>query len=523
MSTSHPDAPERSHPRALWRSRDEREAAKAEARAKTAQAELDEQRLRAQRDTEQIEADRERERLQREADAERQQDKPLKDDARGTDRLTFIAAGIATIVAGQGMWQFLDRIIGDVPWPLRALMFAFLEIAVVTSAKRARASMRKNLSAGIDGVAVWMFTAVSAVLAAMEARSLPEGVFRLAAPLVAAWLWERGMAIERHRIRGTSGINWRLTPERILVRLGIAEATDRTASEVDAHRRLKRVALAVKKLHQLRKANSSDRKIAAALTKRDRFLDQAVEHTDLARNPRTQEMLLDLVTALGGADSLSDLLDTAMAPWANLDHPAITGKRRLSEAARLAEETRRLSDAVLAQRDPEAAATIEMLASMVVGRRIPPPGTDTRDGVAPSVADLVAGRVSLRAVPLPPNDTTSATQSDTGTATGDQVAPEVADEVADLDAEEILWQLREEPDDDIDDTETATTSATDAMWRHWQQAVAKGELPTGADLAREGGCVESYGRRKRNEWLSQLDGRTRRRLLGATRRERTAS
>ncbi|MCC5574445.1 hypothetical protein IMZ11_02165 [Microtetraspora sp. AC03309] len=244
---------------------------------------------------------------------------------KGADMLTRAAALIATIVAGQGMWQFLERIIGDVPWYLRALMFAFLEIAVVTSAVRAKRSMRESFSAGVDGIAVWVLTSASALLAALEARSLPEALFRLAAPLVAAWLWERGMAIERRRITGRSRIHWRLTPERVLVRIGLAEATDRTAGEVDAHRRITRIALAAKKVHQLSEAGASDRKLRRAIARRDRALDLAVEHTNLAQDTTKQTVLLDLVTTLGGADSLSEILAQATAPWSRLDHPALGG------------------------------------------------------------------------------------------------------------------------------------------------------------------------------------------------------
>src|SRR5690606_10980257 len=152
---------------------------------------------------------------------------------RPEDALTMGAAAIATGVSAQGMWNFFTGEFPELAWPLRLLLFAFIEIAVVTSAVRARRSMRENYSAGLDGVAVWALAALTAVLASLEAATFPEWLFRLSAPLVAAWLWERGMAIERRRITGHSRIHWRITPERILVRLGLAEAAERTADEVD--------------------------------------------------------------------------------------------------------------------------------------------------------------------------------------------------------------------------------------------------------------------------------------------------
>ncbi|MEU0487329.1 hypothetical protein ABZ260_50310 [Streptosporangium sp. NPDC006013] len=228
------------------------------------------------------------------------------------DILTIVAASIATGVSAQGMWRFSGDVLGF-DGPLRLLLFAFIEVAVITSAVRARRNMRENFSAGIDGIAVWALTGLTAVLSSMDARSMAEAIFRLAAPLVAAWLWERGMAIERHRISGRARINWRLTPERALVRIGLAEVSDRTASEVDAHRRLTRVALAAKRARALRESGASDRKMRAALTKLDRAMDRAVEHTGLAVDSVRQEALLSQIGALYNTSALIDL--TPPVPW----------------------------------------------------------------------------------------------------------------------------------------------------------------------------------------------------------------
>ncbi|WP_432863663.1 hypothetical protein [Microbispora rosea] len=229
------------------------------------------------------------------------------------DVLTIVAASIATGVSAQGMWRFSGDVLGF-DGPLRLLLFAFIEVAVITSAVRARRNMRENYSAGIDGLAVWVLTSLSAVLSSMDARSVAEAVFRLAAPLVAAWLWERGMAIERVRITGRGRINWRLTPERVLVRIGLAEASDRTASEVDAHRRLTRVALAAKRVRALREAGVSGRKLRVAMAKLDKAMDQAVEFTGLAVDEKRQEALLSQIGALYNTSALIDLAPPV--PWA---------------------------------------------------------------------------------------------------------------------------------------------------------------------------------------------------------------
>lgn len=223
----------------------------------------------------------------------------------GADILTWIAATIATIVSAQGMWQFIARIIGDVHWSLRGLMFAFLEVAVITSAVRARRNMRDNYTAGADGIAVRAFTALSAVLSAMEAASIPEAIFRLVAPLVAAWLWERGMAIERRRITGRARINWRITPERILVRVGLAEAADRTAGEVDTQRRLTRAALAADRVAETKPGTRTHRRRVAALKRQGRHM---VTHTAVSTDESQQEFLM---AQLGVARSIAQLADAA--------------------------------------------------------------------------------------------------------------------------------------------------------------------------------------------------------------------
>ncbi len=246
------------------------------------------------------------------------------------DVLTVVAASIATGVSAQGMWRFSGDVLG-LDGPLRLLLFAFIEVALITSAVRARRNMRENYSAGIDGIAVWALTCLTAVLSSMDAHSLPEAIFRLAAPLVAAWLWERGMAIERHRIRGTGRINWRLTPERLLVRMGIAEVSDRTASEVDAHRRLTRVALAAKQAKVLRDGGASERKVRAALAKLDKAMDQAVEHTGLAVDSTRQEALLAQIAALYNTSALIDA--DPRVPWEpHADHHPVPARPALPPA-----------------------------------------------------------------------------------------------------------------------------------------------------------------------------------------------
>jgi hypothetical protein len=236
------------------------------------------------------------------------------------DALTWLAASIATGVAAQGMWRFFGDVL-HFPPALRVLMFAFLEVAVVTSAVRARQNLRRHGSAGVDGAAVWALTSLSAALSAMHAASFPEAVFRLSAPLVAAWLWERGMAGDRHAATGQSRrIHWRLTPDRILVRLGLADPAARSSDQAATERRLARVALAARQARALRTVGASTRRQRRALTRLERAVVEAVTHTRLATDDGQQRHLLAHVAALYQAHTLLDL--DHPAPWQPLTAPA---------------------------------------------------------------------------------------------------------------------------------------------------------------------------------------------------------
>jgi hypothetical protein len=210
--------------------------------------------------------------------------------------LTLIAAGIATGVAGTGMWRFFGDVLHIDNVYLRAALFAFLEIALLTEALRARRHLLDAIAArvdrpstGLDGKAVWVFASMSGVLASLDARSLAEAVARLAAPLVAAWLWERGLASHRRAATGPRRISWRLTPERILVKFGLAEATGRAVADVDAARRVARLARTAFRFHSLPASSTRARQRAAARLRRE--VEKANEHLNLAGDPAMRDLV----------------------------------------------------------------------------------------------------------------------------------------------------------------------------------------------------------------------------------------
>lgn len=233
--------------------------------------------------------------------------------AVGAPAWTMLGAGIATIVSAEGMWETFGAM--GLAWPLRILTFAFIEVMVIQSAVRARQSMRENYSPGVDGVAMWVLTCVSALLSAshemsQEDVSVAVVMIRLAAPLIAAWGWERSMALERRSLTGSRGINWKITPERIVIKLGLADPTERTASEVAAQRRLLALAVAAKRARQ---ARESGKGLKRAMRRLDKAMERAVTDGALGSDPDQQRALLGQLSVLYNADSLLDLRPSA--PW----------------------------------------------------------------------------------------------------------------------------------------------------------------------------------------------------------------
>ena len=233
-------------------------------------------------------------------------------DRRPAAVLTFAAAAVASVDAATGMWRFFGTVLHfDVL--TRAPIFAFLEIAVITfalrardhlldSAKRAAAGSQETPSRGVNGVLMWVVTGLSAVLSAMAARSPAEAAFRLATPLVAALLWERGLSAEYQRTAGRT-VSWRFSLDRVLVWLGLAEPVARDIGQVAVDRRLTQAAVAI---NRARRATLPGwRGVTLALARRR--LRLAEQHAGLAGNEARQIRLIQQIAVLGSTQELLGL------------------------------------------------------------------------------------------------------------------------------------------------------------------------------------------------------------------------
>ena len=230
---------------------------------------------------------------------------------RPEDVITFIVAALTTGIAAQGMFRFFGDFF-DMPAWMQWMSFAVFELGQLACVLRGRRKIRdpKIGAAGIDGVLVWAFAAVSALLSATDATG-PGILARLIFPFFAASMWELLFAFERRR-HDRAVIHWRITPERILVKLGLAESTARSTSDVDAQRRITRVALAAEHVDAVRDSWAW-RKAWAKRRLRTAMRAAVDAPTNLAIDRERQRALMAQLGALHNTMGLADARPPA--PW----------------------------------------------------------------------------------------------------------------------------------------------------------------------------------------------------------------
>lgn len=250
------------------------------------------------------------------------------------DRLTILVAAIVIVAAATGMWRFFGEVMHiDSTWA-RLPVFAVFELTLVVCGIRARYTLRQTIklaeadstikpTTGIDGKAMWVFAALQGLFTALDSRTPLEGGARFVLPIAAAWLVERGLTPERRKA-GTAGkpwwqqVNWRITPERIFVRLALAEASGRGVGEVDRERRIARLANLRVRVYLLdeqggRWAQARARRAKHRLAKQVRL---ANEHLGLATDRELWTKLQqNLATNYAFMDGTSPDAVAKLVPW----------------------------------------------------------------------------------------------------------------------------------------------------------------------------------------------------------------
>ncbi|SCE63742.1 hypothetical protein GA0070216_10130 [Micromonospora matsumotoense] len=409
--------------------------------------------------------------------------------------LTVIAAALATAVSSSGMWKVFTDILGESP--LRYAFFWFIEIALFASALLARARLLREPekgSTGVDGAAVWVFALLTASLSALDADSFSEVCLRLAAPLVAAWMWERALAAERSARLGRTAtrINWTITLERVFVWLRLAEAQGRDVTEVDRARRRARLGRARLNLHLLQsKKKASAWRLRRAHNKVIRQAMQAAEHTGLADFPgaadEREAIQMYMATLYGFVTATTPEAVAHLNAWRSTD----------------TSEPHAVADALYAMTPTIPVA--EVVSQSVNGHDL-----------ASNSSAGAEGRVERS------QEQEIAPQDGDDDASADRVNPVGAGR-----PQRPVWQPESPPitedllDEDDDTDSESDLSAVDAMRRFWDTEVGKGRIPTGAELSRAARVppATGLGRRKRREWESELPDELRRPFAHAGDRE----
>jgi hypothetical protein len=322
-------------------------------------------------------------------------------------RAAAVTAVVPTALAAQGMVMVGRDALGLSLWFAIALA-AFLELALISSALLARASAMAGRPAGADAVAVWVFSAVSGLFSATReligplnpatgqrgwqhnSLSVLAAGVRIAAPLVAAWLWERVLVSARR------------------------QAAARSAAQIRADRRLLAFARTAQTLRRLlRSQTASEPQIRRARRRFDRghvALLRRVPATD----PKLRATIQQWLTELFSADTL--YLDWTPPGVQNLSDTLAPVADSPGSQTHLPDSSTRAAGAVSDSSDgvADSLATFPSPALEVsVGRT----GTDRDVGqVSDTVQTLVnsAGQVS-DAVPSEVSDTLSHSLNVSGT------------------------------------------------------------------------------------------------------------
>lgn len=217
--------------------------------------------------------------------------------------LTWIAAGVATGLSAYRMWHVAADTV-HLNGPARIVLFAFAELALIAEAVRARRTWRasEGASTGPDGVAVWVIAAGAGVVSALDSDNPIGALIGLSAPLLAAWLWHRGLHSDPDMpvIRKAREItSWLPVVRRTLVRLGVLAPRSGSVTDTDRRHRLDRLVRASWKLHTTTAVHET-RPYRRALSRHTRAVLAASTVLDAAGREYVQTQLATLFSARNG-------------------------------------------------------------------------------------------------------------------------------------------------------------------------------------------------------------------------------
>lgn len=426
----------------------------------------------------------------------------VRTSAKSDKLMTFFGAAVATGVVGTGMWAFFGDTLGITnPW-LRAALFAFFEIAMLASALRSRrfrldraaaqvaeADRRARVLAvdpdakfddnssremDVDGVAVWILALLSGTLAATHEHTAGAVGLRLVAPLIAAWLWERGLAGELRQFRRPGvgrKVHWRITPERVAVWLRIAEGSGRAVNEVERARLRTAFTIAAFRLHTRLADGARPWRVSVARWRLRRAGIAIMRKFGVTELTAARA---DVATLYGIEEATSPDAVAGLTPW----------------------QTGRVIDGTVTDAQVTARPKMAVTAAKVSPVTPPPAEPDT---ATPAVRHVPAPRREVTPTPAAEADaTTSPTGDDT------RVRPLSRDLI---DAEFRTWtadQVAEYATKRAQQVVAETSNKTAGMREYFLTCLALGVEPTGSGMARAVDAAGSLGRTQAKKWHGEL-------------------
>ncbi|MFF0626746.1 hypothetical protein [Streptomyces sp. NPDC004296] len=319
----------------------------------------------------------------------------------GANVLTGLGAVLANSLSAVGMWRTLEHGM-NLPTLVLVIVFPIFEVAVFASALRAGNTIKAaakemedsgetgHVSGGVDGVAVWVLTCTSATLSAMDAGSALDACIRIAASMVAAWLWERSLAPARRAARGQTGPGILATYLTRLRAHLLSWAGQESADEIARRRAAARASRLSEKLRSLGDKRHGRR--GRHITRR---LRKAVRISGAAHNAADRRYLLEDIAASRNADALADL--TPASPWA-LGAAATPAETAVTEHAR---QSMRIAETRIRAELPKAYASPKRPYPKTLFADVTPVTDDTAETPPASVAKTPSLQTTDTARPHP--------------------------------------------------------------------------------------------------------------------------
>lgn len=244
-----------------------------------------------------------------------------KADLTRVDRaVTRITGILATAMVATGAWKVFGDVLHLHPL-VRLALFFFAEAQIVSAWRRVRRHIFRHAALGRGIHFIFAIAFGSALIAALDADNLVEIAIRLFAAGVAAFMIAEELVEEldihltaNPDLRTSQPPSWaRRHFDRLLVWLGLAQATHSTIAEFERQRRIARFARTAHRFHLLEEGGAATWRINRVRRKLRRLTESANEHLKLAtdraalNDVRAQLALLYGVEAGTSRKAVADL------------------------------------------------------------------------------------------------------------------------------------------------------------------------------------------------------------------------